>query len=222
MLKSLVSPVVALLVLALAALLWLPVATLPGLAPGVTVLAGSRPLAGRALLAEGGSLIRWRWCPARGALALCVDASGALGSARALVTPAPGHWRVAEVVFRGLPLTALGLAPNLLDGRLDGTLTDLVLRPLGGCLFADTSRARGEGLIRGPRLLGRTLGDHEVVLADGGGDRVLRLTGGEASGELALDAAGRLRGSVTLDTPAGPRTLPINQPLPCSPAGQGL
>ncbi|MDY0070643.1 MAG: hypothetical protein RBR91_12105 [Porticoccaceae bacterium] len=224
MLKSLVSPVVALLLLALAALLWWPVATLPGLAPGVTLLEGSRPLAGRALLAAGGALIQWRWCPARGPLALCVSVSGAGGAAEARVMPAPGRWQVAAVTFKGLPLAALGLPPGLVDGRLDGTLGDLVARPMGGCLFADTRNARGEGRIRDLRVLGRPLADQVVALEAGGegGARVLRISGGDVSGELNLGADGRLQGALRLATPNGPETLPINQRLPCAPAGQGL
>src|SRR5690606_10291201 len=84
-----------------------------------------------------------------------VSVSGAGGAAEARVMPAPGRWQVAAVTFKGLPLAALGLPPALVDGRLDGTLGDLVARRMGGWLVPDTRNARREGPLQRLRRPGR-------------------------------------------------------------------
>lgn len=203
----------------------LPLATLPGLPADVRIIEGARVAEGGALLTSeglGSKHLHWRWCPASGPLALCITLTGPGGFAQGLVTPGLGSLRVSELTFTGLPVAALGLAPELLQGQIDGEINDLLVYIRGDCLFIDPSRARGEGTLSRLRVMGQRASDHRFALASHPqtGESRLQISGDGVNGNLTLSADGSATGELALQqasTPSGgAASLAINQVLPCA------
>lgn len=205
----------------------LPLSSLPGLPAGVRIIEGARLSGGEALLSSGkdSDLLRWHWCPSSGPTALCITLSGHSGFARGVVTPGVTGFGVRHLIFSGMPLGVLGVAPHLLVGQLDGEIRQLWLSRQGDCFYMDPSRARGQGALSRLRVLGRDAGDHHMEFVAGpDGRAAVQVSGADVNGTIDLSGDGWLIGELRVE-PAGspiasgePSTLAIKQRLPCAPA----